>query len=154
MQKLNLPGYSFKTKHQDEKLFIWDNIRKKYVVLTPEEWVRQNFINFLIYEKSYIPSLISVEHELKLNTLSKRCDILVFAKSGRPVLLVECKNPSIDITQDVFDQIARYNLVLHVEYLIVTNGLSHYCCKIDYYDRSYSYLKEIPSLKEIGTSFV
>jgi hypothetical protein len=144
MQILNLPTYRFKLKQQGNRTQIFDAIRKKYVVLTPEEWVRQNFLQYLIQEKKFPASLIAVEAGLKYNQLQKRMDVLVYDKQGNPYLMVECKAPEVKITQDVFDQIARYNMVFKVKYLVVTNGLNHFCCEMDYTTNSYSYLENIP----------
>ena len=148
MQDLNLPTYNFKLKSNENKTLIFDNIRKKYVVLTPEEWVRQHYIYFLIEEKGYPRSLIALEKQLVINNRKKRTDILIFNTSGNPQIIVECKAPSIKITQATFDQIARYNLKLKANYLIVTNGLDHYYCKMDFEKESYIFLTEIPSYKE------
>ncbi|MCK5639056.1 MAG: type I restriction enzyme HsdR N-terminal domain-containing protein [Flavobacteriaceae bacterium] len=144
MKKLNLPPYSFKIKSKENKLYIFDMLRKKNVVLTPEEWVRQNFIQYLIIEKKYPKSLIAIEKQLKINNLSKRTDILVFDKTGLTNIIVECKAPTVKITQDAFDQIARYNLSLNSNYLIVTNGMQHYYCKMDYQLKKYNFLNDIP----------
>ena len=148
MQDLNLPTYKFKLKSNENKTLIFDNIRKKYVVLTPEEWVRQHYIYFLIEEKGYPRSLIALEKQLVINNRKKRTDILIFNTSGNPQIIVECKAPSIKITQATFDQIARYNLKLKANYLIVTNGLDHYYCKMDFEKESYIFLTEIPNYKE------
>lgn len=145
MTNLNLPTYSFKIKSKENKLYIFDILRKKNVVLTPEEWVRQNFIQFLLQEKKYPKSLIAIEKQLKINNLIKRTDILVFAKNGLPNIIIECKAPNIKISQDTFDQIARYNLKLNANYLIVTNGLQHYYCKMDHENSNYKFLNEIPN---------
>ena len=126
MQKLNLPTYPFKLKSNEKQTLIFDNLRKRYFVLTPEEWVRQHFVQFLIEEKKYPVSLIAIEKQLTINALKKRTDIVVFDKSGNPDIIVECKAPHIKIAQDTFDQIARYNLKLNAKYLIVTNGLDHF----------------------------
>ncbi|HRW62678.1 MAG TPA: type I restriction enzyme HsdR N-terminal domain-containing protein, partial [Bacteroidales bacterium] len=131
MEKLNLPTYSFNIKFIEQRKYIFDFIRKKYVILTPEEWVRQNFLKYLVEEKKYPASLIAVEKEFKLNNLSKRSDAVIYNKQGTPILIVECKAPEVKIGQNVFDQIARYNMVLNVKLLVVTNGLQHFCCKLD-----------------------
>ncbi len=141
---LNLPEYSFRIKSKENKLFIFDVIRKKNVVLTPEEWVRQHIVHFLITEKSYPRSLIAIEKQLDLHGLTKRTDILVFNTQGLPELIVECKAPQISITQESFDQIARYNMKLNAKYLFVTNGLSHYYCQIDHLNERYTYLETLP----------
>jgi hypothetical protein len=144
MQKLNLPNYNFKLKSSENKTLIFDNLRKKYLVLTPEEWVRQNFVSFLIDQKKYPTSLIALEKQLIINNRKKRTDILIFDKNGKHDIIVECKAPSIKITQDTFDQIARYNLKLKANYLIVTNGLEHFYCKMDFVKEAYIFLKDIP----------
>ena len=144
MQALNLPSYQFKLKQTVAITQIFDAIRKKYVVLTPEEWVRQNFLQFLIQEKKFPSSLIVVEMGLKYNRLQKRADVLVYDKNGNPYLMVECKAPEVKITQDVFDQVARYNMNFKVKYLVITNGLNHFCCQMDYSNNNYHYLENIP----------
>ncbi len=144
MYKLNLPKYSFKITKKEEKHYIFDEIRKKSVFLTPEEWVRQHFIQFLIQEKKYPKSHIAVEKEIKVNNLKKRFDVLVFNNRGEHEVIVECKSPKIKITQATFDQIARYNLQLKANYLIVTNGLEHYYCKMDFEKQEYVFLEECP----------
>jgi len=144
MERLNLLTYSFNIKFKEQRKYIFDFIRRKYVLLTPEEWVRQNFLKYLVEEKKYPASLIAVEKEFKLNTLSKRSDAVVYNQSGNPFLMIECKATSVPIDQNVFDQIARYNMKLNVEYLVVTNGLAHYCCKIDIKNQKYYFLKDIP----------
>jgi hypothetical protein len=144
MVKLNLPKYAYKIKNREYKLYIFDIIRKKYILLTPEEWVRQHFVNYLILDKNYPKSIIAIEKQLKYNNLVKRTDILVFNKLGLPEIIVECKAPSIKISQDTFDQIARYNLELDANFLIVTNGLQHYYCKLDHQNKQYVFLEEIP----------
>ena len=145
MQKLNLPSYSFKLKSNENKTLIFDNLRKKYVVLTPEEWVRQHFVRFLINEKKYPVSIIAIEKQLTINTRKKRTDILIFSSDGKPDIIVECKAPNIKITQETFDQIARYNLKLNANYLIVTNGLEHFYCKMDFENETYIFLEDFPS---------
>ncbi|TVZ55447.1 type I restriction and modification enzyme subunit R-like protein [Lutibacter sp. Hel_I_33_5] len=147
MQKLNLPAYKFKLKSNENKTLIFDKLRKKYVVLTPEEWVRQHFVEFLIQEKKYPVSLIALEKQLTINNRKKRTDILIFSADGTHNIIVECKAPSIKISQDTFDQIARYNLKLNANYLIVTNGLEHYFCKLDVENEAFIFLEEIPDYK-------
>ena len=144
MQKLNFPTYSFRFKNSENKISIFDEIRKKFVILQPEEWVRQNCVQYLIQNKNYPKSLINVEKELKVNKLKKRYDIVIYNSDGSIYLIVECKSPKITIDQNTFDQIARYNLTLNANYLMVTNGLNHYYCKMDYEEKCYSFLKEIP----------
>ena len=147
MEKLNLPSYPLKIKNSEKHYLIFDEIRKKYIVLTPEEWVRQHYIHFLLKEKQYPISLIAVEKQFTINNLKKRSDILVFNSNGTPDIIVECKAPSVKITQDTFDQIARYNLKLNANYLIVTNGLEHYHFKLDSLNETYIFLEEIPGYK-------
>ena len=145
MQELNLPKYSLKFKSINGKVYIFDSIRKKYLVNTPEEWVRQNFIQFLIQEKGYPASLMAVEMGIDVLNTKKRCDIVLYNTKGLPSIIVECKAPSVKISQDAFDQIARYNLSLNSDFLIVTNGLEHYICVMDHENKCYHFLKEIPN---------
>ncbi len=147
MHKLNLTAYTFKLKSNEKHTLIFDNLRKKYFVLTPEEWVRQHFVQFLIDEKKYPVSLIALEKQLTINNLKKRTDIVIYNKLGDPDIIVECKAPHIKITQATFDQIARYNLKLKANYLIVTNGLEHFFCKMDFENETYIFLKDIPDYK-------
>ncbi len=144
MQKLNFPEYSFRFKNSENKVLIFDEIRKKFVVLTPEEWVRQHVVKFLLEEKKYPKSYINVEKNIKINGLTKRYDIVIFNPDGSIFLLVECKAPEVSITQNVFDQIARYNLKLNAQYLMVTNGLNNYFCQMDFENEKYIFLKELP----------
>ena len=144
MQPLNLPTYSFKIKSEDNRKYIFDEVRRKYILLTPEEWVRQNFIKYLVSEKNYPQQLISIEMEFKIRKLAKRCDIVVFNKSGKPGLIVECKSPSVAIGQDAFDQVSLYNRYLNVDFLVITNGLKHYCCKYDRQEGKFSFTVDIP----------
>lgn len=134
---------------KDDKPFILDVIRRQYVALTPEEWVRQHFVHFLINHKGYPQSLMANEVQLKLNGMSRRCDTVVYDRALKPRVIVEYKAPSVNITQKVFDQICRYNMVLQVDYLIVTNGLTHYCCKVDNEVRSYTFLRDVPMCSEL-----
>ena len=147
MEKLNLPSYPIKLKEEKGKQYIFDSIRKKYLMLTPEEWVRQNFIQFLIQEKKYPEGLISIEKGLKLNELQKRVDALVY-KNSDPLVLIEFKAPKVKISQEVFEQIGSYNSIFKVPYLIVSNGLEHYCAKINFKANSFEFLKDIPNYKE------
>lgn len=144
MLKLNLPVFDIKIVKKDNRLSVFDRLRKKYVALTPEEWVRQHFVNFLIEEKKYPSALIANEMVVNLHGQNKRCDSVVFGRSGEPLVIVEYKAPEVTITQKVFDQIARYNFVLKVNYLIVSNGLEHYCCRVDYDNQQIVYLDNIP----------
>lgn len=147
MQELNFPQIPYRLKNTENNLSIFDVIRKKYVALQPEEWVRQHCLYYLIKEKKYPKSLINVEKELHLHGLKKRYDIVVYNSDGTVHLIVECKAPSIAIDQNTFDQIARYNLVLKAAYLMVTNGLDHYFCQMDFNSKSYIFLKDIPKYK-------
>ncbi|MDY8135501.1 type I restriction enzyme HsdR N-terminal domain-containing protein [Aquimarina sp. 2201CG5-10] len=147
MQKLHFPSYQFRFKSSENKVSIFDRIRKKFIILTPEEWVRQHTLHYLIEEKKYPESLINVEKLIKVNDLNKRYDIIIFNPDGSIRLIVECKSHTVKITQDVFDQIARYNLALNAEYLMITNGLDHYYCQMDYAEQQYSFLKDIPDYK-------
>ncbi|MFM9989732.1 type I restriction enzyme HsdR N-terminal domain-containing protein [Flavobacterium sp.] len=147
MQKLNFQPYSFRFKNSENKVSIFDEIRKKFVILTPEEWVRQNVVRFLLEEKKYPKSYINVEKVIKINSLTKRYDIVVFQPNGKLFLLVECKAPEVTITQNTFDQIARYNMVLESEYLMVTNGLNHYFCQMDFENEKYQFQNELPNFK-------
>ncbi len=144
MHQLNFPTYPFRFKNSENKVLIFDIIRKKFMVLQPEEWVRQNCIHYLIEDKKYPKSLINVEKELKVNGLKKRYDIVVFKTNGDILLIIECKAPSIVIDQTTFDQIARYNMTLNAEYLMVTNGINHYYCQMDFEQQQYRFLKDIP----------
>lgn len=144
MQKLNFPSYSFRFKNSENKVAIFDEIRKKFVVLTPEEWVRQHTVFYLMEEYNYPKSLLNVEKQVKINGMSKRYDIVVFNSDGSIFLVVECKQPDVAISQNTFDQIARYNFTLKAKYLMVTNGLNHYFCQMDFEKEQYTFLKELP----------
>ena len=132
MQKLNFPTFTFRFKNSENKVAIFDEIRKKFIILTPEEWVRQHVVQFLLQDKSYPKSYINVEKLIKINNLNKRYDVVVYQPNGEFFLLIECKAPEVKIAQQTFDQIARYNLVLKAKYLMVTNGLNHYFCQMDF----------------------
>lgn len=147
MQKLNFPSYSFRFKNNQNKIAVFDDLRKKFLILTPEEWVRQHCVKFLHLEKKYPLSHINVERQLKIAGLTKRYDIVIFEPEGGIQIIVECKAPSVKITQDTFDQIARYNLSLKANYLMVTNGLEHFFCRLDYDNENYIFLKELPEYK-------
>lgn len=147
--ELNLPSTDLRVIIKDDKELIFDSLRRKYVALTPEEWVRQNFVSFLINHKGYLAGLMNNEVSLVQNGIKRRCDTLVSDKYGNPIVIVEYKAPNVEITQKVFDQIVRYNYVFRAKYLIVSNGLNHYCCCINYDEGSYSFLKEIPSYADL-----
>ena len=144
MQQLNFPIYNFRFKNSENKVSIFDEIRKKFIILTPEEWVRQHVVRFLLEEKKYPKSLINVEKVLSVNGLRKRYDIVVFNPDGSIFVLVECKAPEIKTAQATFDQIARYNLALKAQFLMVTNGHNHYFCQMDFENEKYAFLKELP----------
>jgi type I site-specific restriction endonuclease len=144
MQQLNFPIYNFRFKNSENKVSIFDEIRKKFIILTPEEWVRQHVVRFLMEEKKYPKSLINVEKVLSVNGLRKRYDVVVFNPDGSIFVLVECKAPEIKTAQATFDQIARYNLALNAQFLMVTNGHNHYFCKMDFENEKYDFLKELP----------
>ncbi|QZT39035.1 type I restriction enzyme HsdR N-terminal domain-containing protein [Halosquirtibacter xylanolyticus] len=144
MIQLNLPKAKLRGKKQDDKPYVWDMFRSKYVRLTPEEWVRQHFAHYMVNHLEYPASLMVIEYATKVNGLDRRSDIVVFNNKRTPVLAVECKAPSVKITQDVFNQIANYNLDLNVDYLVVTNGLNHYCCKLDRKNHRYDFIEMIP----------
>ena len=145
MSLLNLPGYEAKIREKEGKREIFDRLRRCYVTLTPEEWVRQHFVNMLIEYKGYPATLTANEVSITLNGMMRRCDTVVYDKNLRPIAIVEYKAPTVKIDEKVFAQIARYNLVLKVNFLIVSNGLQHFCCKMDYEKNSYSFLREIPA---------
>lgn len=149
MLQLNLPAYETRMCSRDGKTMIFDPLRKAYVTLTPEEWVRQHFVNFLTNFKGYPATLMANEVAIMLNGMKRRCDTVVYDKELRPRVIVEYKAPSVKITKEVFAQISRYNLTLQVDYLIVSNGLRHYCCKMDYEKGSYTFLQEIPEYSKI-----
>jgi hypothetical protein len=144
MQNLNFPAYSFRFKNSENKVSIFDEIRKKFILLTPEEWVRQHTIQFLLQEKKYPKSYINAEKTITINGTTKRYDLVVFKPNGELFLLVECKAPEVTISQQTFDQIARYNLKLNADYLMVTNGLNHYFCEMNLEEEKYIFLKELP----------
>lgn len=145
MIPLNLPAFDYKLKKEAGRNYILDLIRRKYVVLTPEEWVRQHFVHFLIDEKNYPKSLFKVESGLKFNNLQKRSDILVHNRQGNPWMLIECKAPDIKLTQKAFNQIAVYNMSIGAEYLAVTNGMVHFVCRSAKHGHEAQFLEEWPA---------
>lgn len=149
MQSLNLPPYTARLSEKNGKRYIYDPLRHKEVALTPEEWVRQHFVNFLITVKGYPPERIANEVSIRLNTTSKRCDTVIYDDFLQPLVVVEYKAPEIAITDSVFEQISRYNSVLRVPYLIVSNGLTHYCCRMDYRTMQCGFMEAIPSYATI-----
>lgn len=149
MYALNLPPFDAKIRKKGSAFEIFDPLRRKYLVLTPEEWVRQHFVHYLIAEKNYPASLIANEASLKLNNLTRRCDTVVYNTRLEPVMIMEYKEPHVPVTRQVFDQVARYNSVLRVRYIVVSNGMQHYCYRLDYEKQSYEYLTEIPDYGEL-----
>lgn len=149
MYQLNLPRYDIRIGEQAGRRTILDVLRRKYVALTPEEWVRQHFVHFLIGHKGYPPALLANEIELRSGSKRLRCDSVLYDSSLRPRMIIEYKAPTVAIQQKVFDQISVYNMLLHVDYLVVSNGLSHYCCRMDYANHRYVFLREIPDYQEL-----
>jgi hypothetical protein len=149
LKELNLPQYSFKISGKEGEEMILDPIRRKYVRLTPEEWVRQNFVQYLINEGKYPAGLLGIEVFFRINKLKRRIDILVHNRKGQPVLIVECKAPDVKIDEAVFEQIATYNFKFKLQFLIVTNGLHHYACRFDHENMKFEYLLVIPVYEDI-----
>ena len=149
MFRLNLPQYEIKISEKDGKRMIFDFLRRKYVALTPEEWVRQHFVHFLIEHKGYPKGLIGNEIELQIGAKRLRCDSILYNKMAQPQMIIEYKAPTIPIQQKVFQQITTYNLLLKVDYLIVSNGIQHYCCKMDYDNQKCLFLKDIPKYEKL-----
>ena len=149
MQELNLPRYEISVKRNGERLTIFDFLRRRHVALTPEEWVRQHFVHFLVEHKDYPKGLLANEVELSVGEKNLRCDSILYDPSLKPRMIVEYKAPSVVVTQKVFQQIATYNLLLHVDYLVVSNGLTHYCVKMDYDNQKYLFLDDIPDYKNL-----
>jgi len=154
MDGLNLPTYSFNIKSKEGKQLIYDEIRRQYITLTPEEWVRQNIIRFLVQERNFPLSLMSVEHYLKVGGRVRRCDVVVFSRRGTPVMIIECKASDVPVSQATLDQVASYNTSLKVDYLVVTNLRKTFACKMDYSSCSYRFIDDIPryDLIESGCS--
>ncbi|MEO5603868.1 MAG: type I restriction enzyme HsdR N-terminal domain-containing protein [Cyclobacteriaceae bacterium] len=144
MFKLNLPEFDYKLKKASGKVWIFDGIRKKYIVLTPEEWVRQHFVHYLIHEKKYPKTLIKIEGGLRYNQLQKRTDIVVFNREAKPWMIVECKAPTTPVSPDTLTQASVYNATLKAEFLTVTNGLAHYCAHINWLERRTTLLDDTP----------
>ena len=149
MQELNLPRYEISVKRNGERLTIFDFLRRRHVALTPEEWVRQHFVHFLVEHKGYPKGLLANEVELSVGEKNLRCDSILYDPSLKPRMIVEYKAPSVVVTQKVFQQIATYNLLVHVDYLVVSNGLTHYCVKMDYDNQKYLFLDDIPDYKNL-----
>ena len=148
---LNLPDYPLNVKKNGNRLLVFDRLRKRFVALTPEEWVRQHFVEYLIQEKQFPSALMGNEVSLTQNGIKRRCDTLVADRQGKPLVIVEYKAPEIEITQQVFDQIVRYNMVLRARYLMVSNGMTHYCCHIDYDNNTYAFLTDIPCYDQLAS---
>ena len=142
--EINLPPYDIKMREQGGKRQIFDFLRRKYVALTPEEWVRQHFVHLLINHKGYPQGLLANEVELKVGDKKLRCDTLLYNRALQPQMIIEYKAPHVEITQQVFNQITVYNHLLHVDFLVISNGLQHFCCRMDYDHQSYAFLQEIP----------
>jgi len=147
--RLNLPPYPLKVQKSGGHMQVFDRLRGRYVALTPEEWVRQRYVQWLIAEKHFPEALMANEVTLSLNGTSRRCDTVVADQQGHPLVIVEYKAPTVALTQQVFDQIVRYNMVLHARYLMVSNGLTHYCCQMDYQHQSYAFMSDIPSYTDL-----
>ena len=147
--EINLPPYNIKLREQDGKRQIFDFLRRRYVALTPEEWVRQHFVNYLLNHKGYPKGLLANEVELRVGDKKLLCDTLLYNRDMTPQMIIEYKAPQIEITQHVFDQITVYNHLLHVDYLVISNGMQHYCCRMDYEKREYSFLRHIPNYSEL-----
>ena len=144
LPQLNLPIAALKTKLVEGTTQVFDQVRKKYLLLTPEEWVRQHFIYYLNHEKNYPLGLMGVEKMVKYNGMQTRADIVLHTNEGKPNMIVECKAPNVKITQEAFNQIAKYNFKLQVPFLVVTNGIQHFCCEMDYKTREIKFLEKIP----------
>lgn len=149
MEQLNLPNYAANIKKTGNTLQILDTQRRMFVALTPEEWVRQNFVHYLLEYKGYSPALLANEVSLTLNGMTRRCDSVLYGTDAHPRMIIEYKRPSVQITQRVFNQICRYNMVLQVEYLVISNGMKHYCCKMDYEQKRYVFLQDIPNYTDL-----
>ena len=151
MTRLNLPPFEIKLRGTKAQPQIFDILRKKYIALSPEEWVRQHFVHFLVEHKGYPAALMANEIQLKVGEKTLRADSVLYSRDLKPRMNIEYKAPHIPITQKVFDQISIYNMLLHVDYLVVSNGLQHYICKMDYNDKKYLFLEDIPDYKELLT---
>jgi hypothetical protein len=152
LKQLNLPQYSFRVTGKEGNEMILDPLRRRFVKLTPEEWVRQNFIQYLIIEGKYPAGLLGIEVMFRFNKLKRRVDILVHDRSGQPIMIVECKSTEIEIDENVFEQIATYNMKFKVPYLVVTNGMHHYACKMNHQELKFEYLLVIPLYEELLSS--
>ena len=149
MKELNLPSYDVKIKGTREKPEIFDFLRRRFITLTPEEWVRQHFVHWLVEHKGYPQGLLGNEVALKCGDKTLRCDSILYDKEAKPKMIIEYKAPTVSVTQRVFNQISVYNLLLHVDYLVVSNGIQHYCCKMDYENQTYRFLDDIPDYEAL-----
>lgn len=145
MEELKFPKYNLQIRNIENKKYIFEPIRKKWLLCTPEEWVRVNCINYIIHTKGYPPSLISVEHQIDVYGLKKRFDLLVYNIDLSPFILIECKSPVVKINQKAFDQIIQYNLKLKCPYLMITNGLNHYFCNVIQNEKKIEFVDSVPS---------
>ena len=152
--ELNLPPFDIRLRDSGGRRQVLDVLRRRYVTLTPEEWVRQHFVHYLMEYKGYPKGLLANEVELRVGEKRLRCDTLLYNKVMQPQMIVEYKAPDVSITQRVFDQITAYNLLLHVDYLVVSNGRQHYCCRMDYEQQNYVFLQEIPDYEKITQGLV
>jgi len=151
MDPLNLPTYFFRIKQGKEKKYIFDEIRHRYVLLTPEEWVRQHMVKYLVDVKHFPLVLISVEKGFRQLQRKQRYDLLIYDRSGSPLMIAECKAPSIEINQNAFDQASRYNQKHKARYLLISNGRKHYCCQLNLESRQYRFLNEIPDFSDMSS---
>lgn len=149
MRGLNLPPYAVRVRETDGRKQIYDFLRRRWVALTPEEWVRQHFVHYLVEEKGYPKGLLGNEIELRIGEKRLRCDSLLYNRDMRPLMILEYKAPDVEVTQKVFDQISAYNMLLRVDYLVVSNGIRHFCCRMDYEKREYSFLRDIPEYERL-----
>jgi len=152
MEQLNLPPYAIKWRNDGQKQLIFDFLRRRYVKLTPEEWVRQHFVHYLVEHKGYPQGLLANEVELRIGEKRLRCDTLLYNKALQPQMIIEYKAPDIELTQRVFDQITIYNMLLHVDYLIVSNGRQHYCCRMNYEQNTYQFLPDVPTFSSLASA--
>jgi type I site-specific restriction endonuclease len=148
LPQLNFPTYQFRLRENNSRMEIFDEVRKKWVAVTPEEWVRQHAMKWLVEEKKYPASLLAVEKSISVNGLTKRCDIVAFDRNAKPILIVECKSADVEISQAIFDQAARYNMTLNADLFLLTNGLRHFCCTIDHDQKIYNFIKDLPEFSK------
>jgi type I site-specific restriction endonuclease len=149
MEALNLPTYFFKIKEVNGKKYIFDEVRRRFVALNPEEWVRQHMIKFLNLDRNYPLSLFAIEKKHLHNRMARRCDFVVYSREGNPLMVVECKAPGVEIGQQAFDQANRYNQVYKAPFLLITNGKKHFCCRINMQKQGFEFLQEIPPFETL-----